>query len=71
MTVLFQIVDRPDKMRMISIALLDIANWSLLLFPGLLMSESRRIAEPDHWSQRRMAHSVPLSRFTSVSQNKP
>ena len=44
----FLIYPRPDKMWMISVPLLDIANWSLLWFPVVLIRESRtkRITEP-------------------------
>ena len=39
---------RPDKIWMISVPLLDIANWSLLLLPGVLLRELRtkRVTEP-------------------------
>ena len=42
------IYPRPDKMWMFSVPLLDIANWSLLWLPVVLIRESRtkRITEP-------------------------
>ena len=44
----FAIYPRSDKMWMITVPLLDIANWSLLLFPVVLIREARtkRITEP-------------------------
>lgn len=45
----YLIYPHPDKMWMISVPLLDVANWSLLLLPVVLIRESRkkRIAEQD------------------------
>jgi hypothetical protein len=44
----FVIYPRADKLWMITIPLLDIANWSLLLLPVVLIREARtkRITEP-------------------------
>ena len=38
----FGMYPRPDKMWMLAIPLLDIANWSLLLFPVVLIREARK-----------------------------
>ena len=44
----FAIYPRTDRMWMITIPLLDIANWSLLLLPVVLIREAgmKRITEP-------------------------
>ena len=43
----YLIFPRPDKIWMISVPLLDIANWSILLLPFVLIRESRNKKSPN------------------------